>query len=768
MESIRKINYRSDFKIIWKLNDDERHLHNVPFRLTFYTSSKYEASWDGKDGFKNCKIEDDGSVVIIFSQHGLGLGELKVTREYFIADSDFADGVYNFVSTERTGIVLTNGASDDLTVETEVIPPYIYEKQENAINVTYSEVKKMRDSSLLKVCTFYRITDYVTFTVQEGTRSAGHVFDIIALAISENELSEDVKVALHEGDSYFANSNINAWEAKYCLDNDTNRFSWASINGKGVIYYLKDERSNECPYDFKNIMFSNGYYNHYTFNLRQYDGIDYSVIADSLSKCSNNIIKPYYENGTQSLNNITIITENDDDDSCVGNKFGIQCSHIKIKSLLNRCTFGSRTSHIEANALENSRFGDNVRGIKINAISGTNILVDSENLADADRPFVIDDVNFELSNVRICTGVAESRNTVNLETSYNTQTMVERGKDGQINAFSDMYGLVKELATSIDDINEDIEQLNERVEVFGRQTKYIADNSNYDNQALLVGYFGKLRSYGVKGDNIDLRTITVYARSGSVTDVQLYCKLLLRVDGSWVKVFESSAPKSLNATAGTPIEFAMERKNDVVITDKDMIAIVFHEDKNAASNSYVSTGMKTISIPGALTGAAGNLGLTPGIQSGWSPALTFAYYLGQDASASIHSDRDEEVNGRKTFNKAVGFRGPVVAENDFSAYRPINARQGLLIDGKSFITQQIDAGEFKVLHHGSSKGFIIRTVNGDQDILPLELLTTNGYASYKYGFPAKNGEVLLKTNIATRTSGLRLFINANGELDVTQ
>jgi hypothetical protein len=25
--------------------------------------------------------------------------------------------------------------------------------------------------------------------------------------------------------------------------------------GKGVIYYMKDEHGNECPYDFKNIQF---------------------------------------------------------------------------------------------------------------------------------------------------------------------------------------------------------------------------------------------------------------------------------------------------------------------------------------------------------------------------------------------------------------------------------------------------------------------------------------------------------------------------------
>jgi len=32
----------------------------------------------------------------------------------------------------------------------------------------------------------------------------------------------------------------------------------AVINGKGVIYYMKDEFGNECPYDFKNIVYING------------------------------------------------------------------------------------------------------------------------------------------------------------------------------------------------------------------------------------------------------------------------------------------------------------------------------------------------------------------------------------------------------------------------------------------------------------------------------------------------------------------------------
>jgi hypothetical protein len=51
-------------------------------------------------------------------------------------------------------------------------------------------------------------------------------------------------------------ANLSAWELKYCLDNDTSKFAWADAgSGKGVIYYMKDEHGNECPYDFKNIQF---------------------------------------------------------------------------------------------------------------------------------------------------------------------------------------------------------------------------------------------------------------------------------------------------------------------------------------------------------------------------------------------------------------------------------------------------------------------------------------------------------------------------------
>ena len=123
-------------------------------------------------------------------------------------------------------------------------------------NVTYSELKTLRDSSSLVPGMQYRITDYECTTTQANTQSAGNAFDVIVTADSSTELNENARAAHHGGDTYFENCKLEAWELKYSLDNDSSMYSWAdSSNGKGVIYYMKDEWSNECPYDFKNIQF---------------------------------------------------------------------------------------------------------------------------------------------------------------------------------------------------------------------------------------------------------------------------------------------------------------------------------------------------------------------------------------------------------------------------------------------------------------------------------------------------------------------------------
>ena len=124
--------------------------------------------------------------------------------------------------------------------------------------ITYAELRELRDNGGLVAGSFYRITDYITTTAQENTQSAGHPFDVIVLALSENTLAEEAYAiqSARDTDGYFANSNLSAWQIWYSLDNDTERFAWADeVNGKGVIYRMIDEFENDIPYDFKNVMY---------------------------------------------------------------------------------------------------------------------------------------------------------------------------------------------------------------------------------------------------------------------------------------------------------------------------------------------------------------------------------------------------------------------------------------------------------------------------------------------------------------------------------
>ena len=143
-------------------------------------------------------------------------------------------------------------SNEHLTVQRQGLD--IINLDEMVVKTTYLQLKSLRDGGNLVAGAWYRITDYVTTTAQEDTQAANHQFDIIVVADDESHLNENAHAARHSGDTYFANSKLESWQLKYCIDNDTTRFAWAdNTNGKGVIYYMKDEWNNECGYDFKNI-----------------------------------------------------------------------------------------------------------------------------------------------------------------------------------------------------------------------------------------------------------------------------------------------------------------------------------------------------------------------------------------------------------------------------------------------------------------------------------------------------------------------------------
>ena len=261
--------------------------------------------------------------------------------------------------------------------------------------ITYDDLKALRDQGKLTPSRLYRIIDYVTTTTQSGTKSAGHPFDIIVLTLSESELSEQAWAIKSERDTdgYFANSELSAWKIWYCLDNDTNRFAWADTeNGKGVIYRMIDEFNNDVPYDFKNIQFYRKWDSSkslwsiisdnigvpcYTFSSKGNSSTT-SFTDMSLSASNSvysNVIKEHISSSSnkQILNNICFFgnnnysntfrnncSENTFGNDCYANTFGNKCYS---NTFGNKCYFNTFGDDCQQNTFGND-FRENTFGNK--------------------------------------------------------------------------------------------------------------------------------------------------------------------------------------------------------------------------------------------------------------------------------------------------------------------------------------------------------------------------------------------------------------------
>lgn len=279
---------------------------------------------------------------------------------------------------------------------------YLHLQMSNDVHkVTWSELVDLRDSSSLDPGKYYRITDFITTTSQANTRSAEHQFDIIVLALSNSKISEIAKVTQHEDDTYFLNRKLESWEIKYCLDNARSRFAWASLNGKGVIYYMKDEFNNEAPYDFKNIQFKPTFIRDSFTSSSVYSKLNYINYANITSSgfgtavtnniiettddwyytftngnnedasksglCHDNIIEPYYDiDDTYDLSNIVISSSTD---QIHGNKF-LQCTnHIWVKgAMIKHNIFDECCKNVIIEGVSNGEFYDNYITSALNVI----------------------------------------------------------------------------------------------------------------------------------------------------------------------------------------------------------------------------------------------------------------------------------------------------------------------------------------------------------------------------------------------------------------
>lgn len=261
--------------------------------------------------------------------------------------------------------------------------------------ITYADLVAKRNSNTLTPGSQYRITDYVCTTTQSESRAVSHPFDVIVIADSEGTLNENARACLHDGDNYYSaeghEAYLEAWKLKYCIDNDTDRFGWADANnGKGIIYYMKDDRGNECPYDFKQIQFKRTIDDvdtwFYTFSFNNDESIeDFSIVKinvvineeNVVHMCNNNIIalltynpdeNEEYYGSKQFLNNIVFkntfgnasCCANTFGDGCCHNTFGNNCCHNTFGNDCCANTFGDDCGHNTfGNNCYANTFGDN-------------------------------------------------------------------------------------------------------------------------------------------------------------------------------------------------------------------------------------------------------------------------------------------------------------------------------------------------------------------------------------------------------------------------
>lgn len=144
-------------------------------------------------------------------------------------------------------------------------------------SITYNELKSLRDNSKLVSGTWYRITDYECETFAENTQSARHQFDILVLAVSNNELNENALACHHDGDEYFKNNNLNAWRLKYELDAS---HDWAKVmpyffvdDDSKYVRYPEKDRENEYAWCYEDPEGEVNYDNIvYTSNIEVEDG----------------------------------------------------------------------------------------------------------------------------------------------------------------------------------------------------------------------------------------------------------------------------------------------------------------------------------------------------------------------------------------------------------------------------------------------------------------------------------------------------------------
>ena len=150
---------------------------------------------------------DTGKAKVVYDGYQNNPHEIELKENL---DGD-VEGVINdtFKENDNNNVAFTDNEGDEHELITsegfgdalnEALPAALANAQ--VIKTTWSELKALRDGGNLIAGSLYRITDYNCTTIQENTRSAGHQFDIVLLALSVDKLAEEGWAMMNESNIY--------------------------------------------------------------------------------------------------------------------------------------------------------------------------------------------------------------------------------------------------------------------------------------------------------------------------------------------------------------------------------------------------------------------------------------------------------------------------------------------------------------------------------------------------------------------------------------
>ena len=666
--------------------------------------------------------------------------------------------------------------------------------------ITYLRLKELRNNKKLIPGTKYQIIDYVTTTTQAGTQSANHVFDLILTSLCEDTFSEQVQACLHEKDIYFSNSDLNAWEIKYCIDNDTSRFAWADTeNGKGVIYYMKDEFNNEAWYDFKNIQFDcvvrqphnnvetefrpEGYDYAYTFTAS--DGSDLSLTPNS----RNNTIKKFTTsgNGLQSLNSTIFICtvavhNNLLEENSSSNIFWVSSCYYNNIGRAFQNNFISAPSNSQRESIHNNNIGNLFKKNRILSEFSRNYIGNTTTSCDFFSSFSFNEIgnnswhidfNYPISYCKFGSYIQYCvfNNTSQFPPVVNEMKWCtfEDGLEGaqyfpccervaveKRSLFNSSNNFHINDITLIDGTKL-VEVLTQEHEDYLYVCK-IGDSYTVYKQSCLRKIEDKLLTPIYSNPNLDFDSTTnnsnCYGYVGTLNNINVNGNLIL-IDSISVYVREGYASPNLTTSVWCRLLKFVNNTWETVYQSTESKKI-----GNFSQKTLFPFKMKAIDDTNKLIKSTDKIAIVY-VSSENDPALS-SVQLGFKAIMNIGGGLSNPLanDSRGVDNWAPAFVIGYLSMADnldnvvtTDEYQVINGLKrfdnGLSFIGKTLISSEIDSGELKVFPQGNNtnKGFIIRTNNRNDNIPTIELLATNTQASYNYQFPKRGGTVALTSDL---------------------